>query len=118
MEGPVRARGLVSGFTMESDKAVAQAWAGETWKTSLGLNGQDLCQGQKWGREEEGEEEPGPDQRAGKQGTAERVKMVLVRQLGRGSQSHGQGHTVNVGAGIFRGRQMGWREETGHQLMS
>lgn len=41
---------------------------------------------------EEQEEELDPDQGDGKEGGPSRVKTVLVRQLGTGSQTGGQGH--------------------------
>lgn len=56
-------------------------------------------------------EELDPGQRDGLQGPVEEVKMVLVRQLGRSSQTDVQGQTGHVGTGIFRQRD--WKGETG-----
>lgn len=60
-------------------------------------------------------EELDPGQRDGLQGPAEEVKMVLVRQLGRGSQTDVQGQTGPVGTGIFRDRGTGKGRQVGQK---
>lgn len=51
----------------------------------------------------------------GVQGSANGVKMVLIRQLGRGSQTDVQRQTGHMGIGIFRDRGTRKRRQVGQQ---